>query len=61
VEVPIGVEDGAIVVIDPFGTGSLELVKPSETDAWRFTGVVVTPSGMTIDASLDVERLLASE
>jgi hypothetical protein len=59
-EVPLGVEDGAIVVVDPFGTGSLEVVRPGENDGWRFTGVVVTPGGLTVDASLDVERLLAS-
>jgi hypothetical protein len=59
-EVPLGVEDGAIVVVDPFGTGSLEVVRAGESDGWRFTGVVVTPGGLTIDASLDVERLLAS-
>jgi hypothetical protein len=57
-EVPIGVEDGAIVLIDPFGTGPFEIVTPGENDGWRFTGVVVSGAGMTIDAALDVERLL---
>ena len=60
VEVPVGVEEGAIVVVDPFGTGPLEVVRPGENDGWRFNGVVLTPNGMTIDASLDVERLLAA-
>jgi hypothetical protein len=60
VEVPIGVEDGAIVVVDPFGTGSFELVTPGADDGWRFTGVAVAPGGLTIDASLDVEKLLAA-
>ena len=59
-EVPIGVEDGAIVLVNPFGTGSFEVVTPKPDDAWQLTGVVVTPGGMTIDATLDVERLLAA-
>jgi hypothetical protein len=59
VEVPIGVEDGAIVVIDPFGTGSLEVIRPGEEDPWGFTGVAVTPGGLTIDAIVDAGRLLA--
>ena len=59
VEVPIGVEGGAIVLVDPFGTGAFEVVTPGEGDAWQFTGVAVTPGGMTIDARVDVERLLA--
>jgi hypothetical protein len=60
VEVPIGVEGGAIVVVDPFGTGSFELVTPGADDGWRFTGVAVTPGGLTLDASLEVEKLLAA-
>lgn len=59
-EVPIGVEDGAIVLVNPFGTGSFEVVTPKPDDPWRLTGVVVTPGGMTIDAALDVERLLGA-
>ena len=59
-EVPIGVEDGAIVLVDPFGTGSFEIVTAGANDGWRFTGVVVTPNGLTIDATLDVEKLLAA-
>lgn len=59
-EVPIGVEDGAIVLVDPFGTGAFEVITPAPDDAWRFTGVAVTPAGLTIDANVDVERLLAS-
>ena len=59
-QVPLGVEDGAIVVVDPFGTGSLEVVRPGENDGRRFTGVVVAPGGLTIDASLDLEKLLGT-
>lgn len=58
-EVPLGVEDGGIVLVDPFGTGSFEVLAASPDDPWRFTGAVVTPSGLTIDATIDVERLLA--
>jgi hypothetical protein len=56
--VPIGVEDGAIVLVNPFGTGSFELVTPSADDPWRFTGVAVTPAGLEIDAEVDAARLL---
>lgn len=58
-EVPIGVENGAIVLVNPFGTGSYAVVTPAAGDPWRFTGVSVTPGGMTIDASVDAGRLLA--
>jgi hypothetical protein len=58
VEVPVRVENGAIAVVDPFGTGSLELVKPRPDDGWRFTGVTVTEGGMTIDAIVDAGKLL---
>ena len=59
-EVPIGVENDALVLVDPFGQGSFELVPHGSEDAWRFTGAGVTPDGMTVEARLDVERLLAS-
>lgn len=58
-EVPIGVENGAIVLVNPFGTGSYAVLTPAAGDPWRFTGVSVTPGGMTIDASVDAGRLLA--
>jgi hypothetical protein len=56
--VPIGVEDGALVLVNPFGTGSFELVAPSADDPWRFTGAAVTPDGLTIEATVDATRLL---
>lgn len=59
-EVPIGVDEGAVVLVDPFGTGAFEVITVAPDDAWRFTGVAVTPAGLTIDANVDVARLLAS-
>jgi hypothetical protein len=59
-EVPVGVENGALVLVDPFGQGSFEILTPSSKDGWRFTGAGVTPSAMTIEASLDADKLLAS-
>jgi len=56
--VAVGVEDGAVVLVDPFGTGSFELLGPSFDDPWRFTGAGVTPDGLEIDATVDAGRLL---
>jgi hypothetical protein len=59
-EAPVGVEAGAIVLVDPFGQGSFEVVTPGSADAWQFTGAGVTPNGMTIQALVDAGRLLES-
>lgn len=59
-EVPLGVDNGSVVIVDPFGQGDFELVTPGRNDGWQFTGAGVTPNGMTIEASLDVAKLLAS-
>jgi len=59
-EVPIGVTSGSVVVVDPFGQGDFELITPGQNDGWRFTGAGVTPNGMTVEANLDVEKLLSA-
>lgn len=58
--VVMGVVDGAIVLVDPFGQGDFEVLRPSPQDGWTFTGIVVRQDGLTIDAKLDVEKVLAS-
>ena len=58
-QAPVGVENGALVLVDPFGQGSFEILAPSDKDGWRFTGAGITPDGMSIQATLDVEKLLA--
>lgn len=58
-EVPVGVENGALVLVDPFGKGSFDIVTPGSADAWRLTGAGVSPNGMTIEARLAVTRILA--
>jgi len=57
-QVAVGVEDGAIVLVNPFGTGSFELLAPTVDDPWSFTSAEVTPAGLTVEATVDVGRLL---
>ena len=58
-QAPVGAENGALVLVDPFGQGSFEILAPSDKDGWRFTGAGITPDGMSIQATLDLEKLLA--
>jgi hypothetical protein len=58
VDVPIGVQDGALVIPDMLGAGPLELLAPLPDDPWRITGVAVTTNGIDIVASVDVGGLL---
>ena len=59
-EVPLGVDNGSVVIVDPFGQGDFELITPGRNDGWAFTGAGVTPDGLTIAATIDVGKLLAS-
>jgi hypothetical protein len=59
VEVPVGPQDGALVIADLLGTGPMELLTPQTPDPWRITGVTVSPGGMDIIASVDTAGLLA--
>ena len=52
VRVPVGVEDGALVIPDVAG-GQLVVVEPGPDDPWRITGVNVTPAGMEVRVSLE--------
>lgn len=58
--VPVGVQDGSLVVPDMLGGGPLELLAPLPEDAWRLTGASITPSGMDLTAAVDAARLLSS-
>ena len=60
VELPIGAQDGALVIPDMLGAGSLELLTPLPDDPWRVTGATITANGMVIDATVDAGRLLGS-
>jgi hypothetical protein len=59
VEVSLGTENGAVVLPDLFGFGDVVVVGPRDGDPWRFTGVSISPTGMTIDAIVDANRVLA--
>lgn len=59
VTVPLGVEDGALVIPDLLGAGPLEVLAPIEGDPWRIVGVSVTPGGLDLTAVADVAGLLA--
>jgi len=57
VEVPLAVDEGALVLPDVLG-GPLVVVEPGPDDPWRLTGVRVTPSGFEIDVQLEPEGVL---
>ena len=57
VEVPLAVDQGALVLPDVLG-GPLVVVEPGPDDPWRVTGVRVRPSGFEIDVQLEPEELL---
>jgi hypothetical protein len=59
IELPIGVEDGALVVPDALGAGPITLIEPGPDDQWRLTGASVTPGGIEIDAVMNAKALLA--
>jgi hypothetical protein len=57
VELPLAVDEGALVLPDVLG-GPLVVVEPGPDDPWRLTGVRVTPSGFEIDVQLEPEGVL---
>lgn len=59
VQVPLAVEDGVVVVPDLFGSGSVPILTPDPGAPWELTAVTVSPAGMTINAVVDGDRLLA--
>jgi hypothetical protein len=58
VRVAVGVDNGALVLVDVAGSGPMTIVAPARDDPWRITGVTVTPSGMKIEASIGTAGLL---
>jgi hypothetical protein len=60
VELPLAVDQGALVLPDVLGTGELVLLQPQPDDPWTLSGVSVTATGMTIVATFDADRLLVS-
>jgi hypothetical protein len=58
VEVPIGVQDGALVIPDLLGGGPMELLAPFPDDPWRLTGATISANRLVIDATVDVGALL---
>jgi hypothetical protein len=59
VTLPIGAQDGSLVIPDVLGAGLFELVVPLPEDPWRITGASVNGNGMDIQASVDANGLLA--
>ncbi|HXG26391.1 MAG TPA: hypothetical protein VNL94_06020 [Candidatus Binatia bacterium] len=51
VAVPLGVDQGALVIPEVMG-GPLVIVEPAPDDQWEITDVRVTPSGMDVRVSL---------
>ncbi len=60
VEVPLAVDEGALVLPDVGGGGQMVVVEPGPDDPWRLTGVRVTPSGFEVDVALEPEGMLGS-
>lgn len=58
VEVPLGVDGGALVLPDVAGGGPLVIVEPGPDDPWRLMAVGVTPAGFAIDVALEPEGVL---
>jgi hypothetical protein len=58
VQVAIGVDAGSLVLVDVAGGGPMTILAPAPDDPWRITGVKVTPSGMSIEASIGTADLL---
>jgi hypothetical protein len=58
VEVPVGVEDGALVIPDLLGAGPLALLSPQPDDQWRLSSATISPNGLVIVASVNAEALL---
>jgi hypothetical protein len=58
-ELAFGVVDGALVLPSPFGLGDFVLYGPEPGDAWRLTGVSVTPAGIVVTAEVDATRVFA--
>ena len=61
VDVPLGVVDGALVLPGIAGGSELVVFAPEADAPWRLTGVVVTPSGILIDAQVDAGGVLVRE
>jgi hypothetical protein len=60
VELQVGVQDGALMILDMLGGGPLELLTPFPNDPWRLTAATVTTAGMDIEAVVDVAALLSA-
>jgi hypothetical protein len=61
VRIAVGVDAGSLVLVDVAGGGPMTIVQASPDDPWRITGVTVTPSGMTIQASIGTAGFLQPE
>jgi hypothetical protein len=57
-EIPLGVDDGALVLPDVLGGGPLVILEPGPDDPWRLSGVTITPAGLVIDAVIDADGVL---
>jgi hypothetical protein len=57
VEVPLGIDAGALVLTDVAGGGPLVIVEPGPDDPWRLTGVTATPAGFAIEVALEPDGL----
>jgi hypothetical protein len=58
VQVPLGVDAGALVLQDVAGGGPLVVVEPGPDDPWRLTDVQATPSGFSIEVALEPEGVV---
>lgn len=58
VEVPLEVDEGALVLADVAGGGPMTIVEPGPDDPWHLTAVRATVGGFEIDVALQPEDVL---
>jgi hypothetical protein len=57
-DVAIGVVDGSLTIAGALTGGQVGLFGPATGDPWRLAGVAITPDGLQVRASLDLDQAL---
>jgi hypothetical protein len=57
-DVAIGVVDGSLTIAGALAGGQIALFGPATGDPWRLAGVAITPDGLQVHASLDLDQAL---
>ena len=57
-DVAIGVVDGSLTIAGALAGGQIALFGPATGDPWQLAGVAITPDGLQVHASLDLDQAL---